>query len=175
VLLILASKADRDGFCRGDRKTLQRWANLDDKEMHQALGNLVKERHVTQAPEGGWMLHLAPPELDLGLTLRERGQAPVRVSRVTHLASTSKKNNTTSSTKSKGTNIAQDYSPDEETASFVARTLPWVDTEAFVDAFRDFWLGKGERRVDWDATLRNHTRRVRAENWSYPKRERSEW
>lgn len=71
--------------------------------------------------------------------------------------------------------IPADWEPTDEDLNLARKSLPLVDTDAFVGAFRDHWLSGNRRRVSWDATFREWVRRVQSNGWAYPKRARSEW
>lgn len=73
------------------------------------------------------------------------------------------------------TAMKEDWQPRDEDITLAKKDLPLVDIDAFVSDFRDYWMSRGKRRVDWDATFRNRVRMVRAGGYPYPKRERSAW
>lgn len=54
--------------------------------------------------------------------------------------------------------IPEDFKPDEKTKTWADQHAPAVDLNAAVGEFVDYWIGEGELKSDWNATLRNRLR-----------------
>lgn len=57
----------------------------------------------------------------------------------------------------RGTRIPEDWQPSQQARQVMLRRYPDFDwrTAETVEQFRDYWIGRGETRADWDAAWRN--------------------
>jgi len=62
------------------------------------------------------------------------------------------------------TSMAEDWQPDSTNLERIKAKHPLLDVQTELDNFRDHYIGKGERRADWNASLRTWMRN--AEKWS---------
>jgi len=61
------------------------------------------------------------------------------------------------------TSMTEQWQPDPENLQQIRQRHPSVNVNVELANFRDHWIGKGERRASWDATLRTWMRN--AEKW----------
>jgi len=59
--------------------------------------------------------------------------------------------------------MQDDWTPDPANLEAIRQRHPTVNVDVELANFRDHWIGKGERRANWDATLRTWMRN--AEKW----------
>lgn len=52
------------------------------------------------------------------------------------------------------TRMTEGWSPDEANLERLRSRYPKVDLNGEIERFRDHWIGKGETRADWNASLR---------------------
>jgi hypothetical protein len=62
------------------------------------------------------------------------------------------------------TSMVETWTPDPANLEALKAKHPTLNVDAEADQFRDYWIGKGERRADWDASLRTWMRN--AERWA---------
>jgi len=58
----------------------------------------------------------------------------------------------------RATSMTVDWQPDEQNLSRIRERHPSVDVTTELENFRDHWISKGERRADWNASLRTWMR-----------------
>jgi len=73
----------------------------------------------------------------------------------------------TKKTSKRMTAMTEDWQPDETNVERIKAKHPLLDITAELENFRDHYISKGERRADWNASLRTWMRN--AEKWSKPK------
>jgi hypothetical protein len=61
------------------------------------------------------------------------------------------------------TSMKGDWQPEPANWQAIIQRHPNLDCQTELDNFRDHWIGKGERRADWNASLRTWMRN--AEKW----------
>ena len=66
--------------------------------------------------------------------------------------------------KPRKTSMTEDWQPDSTNLERIKAKHPLLDVQTELDNFRDHYIGKGERRADWNASLRTWMRN--AEKWS---------
>jgi len=64
------------------------------------------------------------------------------------------------------TSITEDWQPNPENLKRIREKHPTLDHQREIENFRDHYISKGEKRADWDASLRTWMRN--AEKWSKP-------
>lgn len=62
--------------------------------------------------------------------------------------------------------MSEDWRPSPEAEAF-AKSIG-IDPTASAAEFRDFWIGIGKTRADWNATYRNRCRDLAAKGWKPP-------
>jgi DNA-binding transcriptional ArsR family regulator len=67
----------------------------------------------------------------------------------------------------RASSMTERWEPGSENLSRIKAKHPNLDVQSEVEKFRDHYISKGEKRVDWDASLRTWCRN--AEQWSKPK------
>ena len=79
------------------------------------------------------------------------------------------KNDKAASTRN--TAMTENWQPEETNLERIKAKHPSLDVQTELDNFRDHYISKGERRADWNASLRTWMRN--AEKWSKPKNGRT--
>lgn len=121
--------------------------------------------------------HIAVDDISVRL-VRDQGTLPLAGAR-SHTPDSSRYSygvDTTLNAKNKPrTHISDTWVPTPKDVKLTLELLPWVDVDAFVASFLDYWRSQGKAHADWDATYRNHVRRTASSGYSFPRRERKEW
>ena len=69
--------------------------------------------------------------------------------------------------KKKTSAMTEAWEPESDNRNRIATKHPSINLERELDNFRDHYISKGERRADWNASLRTWVRN--AEKWAKPK------
>lgn len=62
----------------------------------------------------------------------------------------------------RATRLNSDWRPREQDINWAATDFPGVDLTQETAKFRDYWIGNGKTKVNWDATFRNWIRKAAA-------------
>lgn len=197
VVLLGIANHEGDGGSWPSVATLAKYGQCSERAVRYSLKRLVEsgELKVMRQAGGGDALRddrrpnlyrvlvRCPEDCSGGMTHRKRGEADFRPSGggvkqvsergeagfrdgVKQVAAEpslepSKKN------KAKTTAMTEDWQPDSTNLERIKAKHPLLDVQTELDNFRDHYISKGERRADWNASLRTWMRN--AEKWSKPK------
>jgi hypothetical protein len=64
--------------------------------------------------------------------------------------------------------MTEDWQPSRELNAALTAECPGVDVTRAVPEFRDYWIGRGEGKADWNATFRNRIRAIHERNSKRP-------
>jgi hypothetical protein len=65
-----------------------------------------------------------------------------------------------SSNNNRASRLPDDFNPSEANVEWAKSARPDVDLKDATDQFKDYWLGNGKTKLDWQATWRNWIRRT---------------
>lgn len=65
-----------------------------------------------------------------------------------------------SSNNNRASRLPEDFKPSEANVEWAKSARPDVDLKDATDQFKDYWLGNGKIKLDWQATWRNWIRRT---------------
>jgi len=78
----------------------------------------------------------------------------MRTHRVTHTDRNTEERRGEEKKIKRKTRMTEDWKPDPANLDRLKEKYPKIDLEGEVERFRDHWIGKGEVRADWNASLR---------------------
>jgi len=196
VVLLGIANHEGDGGSWPSVATLAKYGQCSERAVRYALKRLVEsgELRVIRQAGGGESLRddrrpnlyrvlvRCPVDCSGGMNHRERGEADfhpsddgvkqasergeagfrdgVKQAAAEPSLEPSKKNK-------KATAMTDDWQPNETNLERLTAKYPNLDLASQVEKFRDYYISKGDKRVDWDASLRTWC--SNAQEWSKPK------
>ena len=106
-----------------------------------------------------------PPKVDGVKPVSERGEAGFRDG-VKQVAAEPSLEPSKNNRPKRTSQMTEDWQPNPENLKRIREKHPTLDHQREIENFRDHYISKGEKRADWDASLRTWMRN--AEKWSKP-------
>lgn len=168
VLLVLADHADRTGYCWPGIDRLITQTELSRRTIIRMLEQLEKQELLLRKRRAN-QSNTYQLALDQCATVTPAMCQPgtmdvptCPVGSVTVAPKPSKNHQEPSvnlSSRKRGTRMSEDWQPDETLVTWARQSFPIVESiDDETDRFRDYWIAKGEVRMDWRASWRNWMR-----------------
>ena len=174
VLLFLANYADENNQCWPSVKRLAEDCETTERTVYRWIKELEKRgllSHTTRSIDGMQTSNLYTLAIP-GVTQRQGGvtqchppMTPCQEGGDTVTDKPIKEPiNTLSEEKGKPNvkgprQITADWQPDTKLRQWAEQERPELNISKVVETFRDYWLGNGSTKKDWNATFRNWVRR----------------